>query len=102
MPPALETTFSSTGPNCLQGPHQGAQKSTITGAVIEASMTSAMKVWSVASFTTPGALAAISISLPRFRDGFRNMAAERPGGNPRARRALTGRRRVTRLRAVSP
>jgi hypothetical protein len=30
-PFAARTTFSSTGVSCLQGPHQGAQKSTSTG-----------------------------------------------------------------------
>ena len=31
LPCEAATTFSSTGPSCLQGPHQGAQKSTSTG-----------------------------------------------------------------------
>ncbi len=31
LPPASVTAFSSTGPSVLQGPHHGAQKSTITG-----------------------------------------------------------------------
>src|SRR5262249_33924862 len=43
-PRASRTAFSSIGPSCLQGPHQGAQKSTTTAASWEASITSAMKV----------------------------------------------------------
>ena len=44
MPAASRTSFSSIGPSCLHGPHQGAQKSTITGVCMEASITSAMKL----------------------------------------------------------
>lgn len=36
--------FSKTGVSCLQGPHHVAQKSTIIGMVIEASITSRPKV----------------------------------------------------------
>ena len=36
----LVTTCSKIGVNCLQGPHQGAQKSTITGMVLDFSTTS--------------------------------------------------------------
>src|SRR5258706_992455 len=43
-PLASATAFSSAGPSCLQGPHQGAQKSTMTGTWREASSTSAAKV----------------------------------------------------------
>src|SRR6185437_6796788 len=43
-PPAATTAASSAGPSCLQGPHQGAQKSTITGTVRLASSTSAANV----------------------------------------------------------
>src|SRR4029079_6091207 len=43
LPPCARTTFSMMGVSCLQGPHQGAQKSTSTGTWREASMTSAMK-----------------------------------------------------------
>ena len=43
------TTFSRMGVSCLQGPHQGAQKSTSTGTVREASSTSLAKVAVVAS-----------------------------------------------------
>jgi hypothetical protein len=42
-PRASRTAFSIAGPSCLQGPHQGAQKSTMTGTSCEASITSAMK-----------------------------------------------------------
>jgi hypothetical protein len=43
------SSFSSIGPITLQGPHQGAQKSTSTGWVMEAAMTSASKFSSVTS-----------------------------------------------------
>src|ERR1700748_1342073 len=43
-PSASATAFSRTGPSVLQGPHQGAQKSTITGTSRLASSTSAAKV----------------------------------------------------------
>ena len=39
-PFAALTTFSIAGCSCLHGPHHGAQKSTITGTVREASSTS--------------------------------------------------------------
>src|SRR5262249_1476396 len=39
-PLAAFTTFSMAGCSCLQGPHHGAQKSTITGTLREASSTS--------------------------------------------------------------
>ena len=42
------TTFSRMGVSCLQGPHQGAQKSTSTGTWREASITSLAKVAVVA------------------------------------------------------
>ena len=43
------SSFSSTGPSDLQGPHQGAQKSTSTGTLIEAATTSASKFSRVTS-----------------------------------------------------
>src|ERR1700754_1607893 len=43
-PSAAVTAASSDGPKVLQGPHQGAQKSTITGTSRLASSTSAAKV----------------------------------------------------------
>ena len=43
-PLASLTAFSSPGPSVLHGPHQGAQKSTITGTSRLASSTSAAKV----------------------------------------------------------
>ena len=53
-PAAALTTFSSVGVSVLQGPHQVAQKSTSTGIVREASMTSAMKVfWSPSTIMAP-------------------------------------------------
>ena len=42
-------TLSSTGESARHGPHQGAQKSTTTGNVFEASMTSCSKVSVVTS-----------------------------------------------------
>ena len=64
-PPASRVTFSSTGPSCRQGPHHGAQRSTMTGVVLEASTTSLMKLAVVASDTTSGipAGALISVSM---------------------------------------
>ena len=50
-PLAARTTFSRIGPSCLQGPHHGAQKSTMTGCSNEASTTSAMKLAVVTSLT---------------------------------------------------
>ena len=57
-PPAAATTFSSAGCNCLQGPHQGAQKSTSTGNLRDSWMTSAAKLAVVTSFTVSGWAAA--------------------------------------------
>ena len=51
LPPAARTTFSSTGVSCLQGPHQGAQKSTSTGCCIDSARTSWRNVAVVVSFT---------------------------------------------------
>src|SRR2546421_12734912 len=50
-PLVARTVFSRIGPSCLQGPHQGAQKSTTTGTSNEPSTTSAMKFAVVTSFT---------------------------------------------------
>ena len=49
LPLAALTTFSRTGVSCLQGPHQGAQKSTSTGWRFDSSITSFTKVWVVVS-----------------------------------------------------
>src|SRR5829696_4478653 len=65
-PLAARTIFSSTGPSCLQGPHQGAQKSTMTGWSNEASTTSAMKLAVVTSLTT----AAPAAAPPPIKDSF--------------------------------
>src|SRR5262249_42649191 len=55
-PLAALTTFSMAGCSCLQGPHHGAQKSTITGTVREASSTSlANLVWSLSFMRSAGA-----------------------------------------------
>src|SRR5205814_3056070 len=53
-PLVARTVFSRIGPSCLHGPHQGAQKSTITGASNDPSTTSVMKVAVVTSFTAAG------------------------------------------------
>ena len=50
------TTFSITGPNCRQGPHHGAQKSTKTGCIFDASITSCMNCAVVMSLTGAGAV----------------------------------------------
>src|ERR1700741_2866632 len=50
-PFACSTTRSSNGPSVLQGPHHGAQKSTITGPSSEACSTSVANVAMVASLT---------------------------------------------------
>ena len=68
-PLAASTAFSSAGPSVLQGPHQVAQKSTITGVSCEASMTSLAKPASVPSLIrSPGAavspMSDIGPSLP--------------------------------------
>ena len=52
-PPAARVTRSSAGVSCLHGPHHVAQKSTRTGTVRDASITSAMKLcWSPSRITT--------------------------------------------------
>ena len=43
------TASGNAGPNVLQGPHQGAQKSTTIGEDFDASMTSSMNVSSLTS-----------------------------------------------------
>src|SRR5271169_916458 len=62
-PLVARTVFSRIGPSCLQGPHQGAQKSTTTGASNEPSTTSAMKLAVVTSFTGAAAVPPIKASL---------------------------------------
>src|SRR5215813_7115371 len=52
LPLAARTTFSNTGPSCLQGPHHSAQKSTSTGWRLDSSITSLTKVCVVVSLTT--------------------------------------------------
>ncbi len=68
LPLASFTAFSSAGVRVLQGPHHGAQKSTMTGTSFEASITSAMKVASVPSLiglTGAERLRSIALSVPR-------------------------------------
>src|SRR5579859_3687286 len=58
LPLASLTTFSIIGCRVLQGPHHGAQKSTITGTVREASSTSlANLVWSLSLIRSAGGAA---------------------------------------------
>ena len=63
-PRAAFTTFSSTGVSCLQGPHQGAQKSTITGTLRDASITSATKVCVVVSLMRSPAVSGFLAEAP--------------------------------------
>ncbi len=68
LPLASVTAFSSAGVSVLHGPHHGAQKSTMIGTSWEASITSAMKVASVASLIRlpcGGALSSIIVCLRR-------------------------------------
>src|SRR5712691_12139752 len=86
-PLVARTIFSRIGPSCLHGPHQGAQKSTTTGASNEPSTTSAMKLAVVTSFTGAGAAVAPpikgSLGITLF-SGFR----QQHGGTPSRRQAL--------------
>src|SRR5438132_623898 len=59
LPLAARTTFSRIGVSCLQGPHQGAQKSMSTGWCFDSSMTSFTKVLVVVSLMRPSAAAAV-------------------------------------------
>jgi len=61
-PLAAFTAFSRIGPNCLHGPHHGAQKSTMIGWSNEASTTSVIKVAVVTSLTTAAAVGPPPIS----------------------------------------
>src|SRR5262245_13603978 len=65
LPLCERTTFSRIGVSCLQGSHQGAQKSTSTGALREASSTSLAKLAMLASLMTSGAAAGVSPALPK-------------------------------------
>ena len=49
----LDRASRAAGPSCLQGPHQGAQKSTITGWLCEAWITSCDEVLGVAVLDQP-------------------------------------------------
>src|SRR5271166_2425404 len=62
-PLVARTVFSRIGPSCLHGPHQGAQKSTITGASNDPSTTSVMNVAVLTSFTGTAAAPPINASL---------------------------------------
>ena len=52
LPLAALTAFSRIGVSCLQGPHQGAQKSISTGWRFDSSITSFTKVLVVVSLTS--------------------------------------------------
>src|SRR5712691_824914 len=88
-PLAPRTTFSRIGPNCLHGPHHGAQKSTMIGWSNEASTTSAIKLAVVTSWTA----AAPAAAPPPIKGSFAmryapwgynaNMAAGRRDGKRR-------------------
>src|SRR3954452_20040267 len=64
LPLAARTTFSSTGVSCLQGPHHVAQKSTNTGTVCEAWMTSLAKVWTEPSLMISASPATLGAAAP--------------------------------------
>src|SRR5260370_38768785 len=57
LPDRFEASRSRMGPNCRQGAHQSAQKSTTTGSEWERARTAASKLLSVTSIAT---------SLPRI------------------------------------
>ncbi len=61
LPLAARTSFSIAGPSVLQGPHQGAQKSTSTGRRRDSSITSLTKPWVVVSATRLSAPAGASV-----------------------------------------
>ena len=51
LPSRALAAFSSAGPSCLHGPHQGAQKSTTTGTSLDRLTTSASNWASLTSMT---------------------------------------------------
>ncbi len=66
LPLAARTAFSRIGVSCLQGPHQGAQKSISTGWRFDSSITSFTKVWVVVSLISPspaGAGPAVTVTF---------------------------------------
>ena len=62
LPPASATARSSAGASCLQGPHQGAQKSTNTGVRSDSVITSCQNEAVVTSFA-PAARAPAAVSF---------------------------------------
>src|SRR2546428_5043089 len=84
-PLVARTVFSRIGPSCLQGPHHGAQKSTMTGASNEPSTTSAMKLAVVTSITGAAAAPPIngSLGITLFSG-----VMQQHGGTPSGRPAL--------------
>src|SRR5204862_5521469 len=99
VPSAAFTAASSEGPKVLQGPHQGAQKSTITGTVRLCSSTSAAKVarpesliWELAPVAAfwagwevrgrpVGLIRAMAALFRKFRPGRWSFGAQK--GSPR-------------------
>src|SRR5690606_9282004 len=61
LPPSAFASFSRTGDSCLQGWHQVAHRSTMTGTCMDRCNTSASKVASVTSMT--------GVSPPSDEDG---------------------------------
>ncbi len=83
FPLAALTAFSRTGVNCLQGPHQGAQKSTSTGWRADSAITSARNEAVVASLirspATPATLSASpSPTISKISSQPETHAGERP------------------------
>src|SRR5882724_8346838 len=91
-PRAARTTFSMIGLKVRQGPHQGAQKSTNTGCLRDASRTSLAKVWVVVSMTrsSPGAAAGCLARAEGALIVYRPVAKS-GGGRRLAIRAVTWR-----------
>src|SRR5258708_25022104 len=93
-PLASLTTFSIIGCSVLHGPHHGAQKSTITGTVREASSTSlANLVWSLSLMRSAGTTFRPAAPRHRFlhsptRDVFPPPLVPPPSGPHGVRRAL--------------
>src|SRR4051795_12330370 len=93
-PRAARTTFSMIGLKVRQGPHQGAQKSTRTGCLRDASRTSLAKVCVVVSMTRSSPAAAGAGGFVARADGALidvDPVAKSGGGRRLAIRAVTWR-----------
>src|SRR6201996_9476225 len=85
LPLAASTARSSAGPSVLQGPHQVAQKSTITGWMRDSSTTSLAKPASVPSLIKSPAVVSPIRDIPsprhlvlvRLQDGTRRPPPQR-------------------------